>query len=371
LKWHFLDDHASALPKAFLAEKFAFSSENLTGQKELPVRWKRCARATDGALGEALGQSYVRLHFGGEGKARTSHVISALEDAFGKNLEQAAWMDADTRNKAFEKMRKIVNKVGYPDVWRKYDSMNVTRTSYLDNQIAASAFETKRDLDKIGKPVDRKEWGMSPPTVNAYYNAQLNEMVFPAGILQPPLFNPLASAAVNFGALGMIAGHELTHGFDDEGRQFDGDGNLKDWWSPTVSKAFEQRAQCLVKQYNGYIAVDDVHLNGELTLGENIADLGGIKNAFAAFRASLAGKPEPAPAQGFTANQQFFLGAAQAWCSKISDAFARTLAQSDPHSPARYRVNGPLSNLPEFAQAFQCKEGARMARPAAERCQIW
>jgi endothelin-converting enzyme/putative endopeptidase len=371
LKWQLIHAQAGALSRAFVDESFAFDSENITGQKQLAVRWKRCATATDRALGQALGAAYVRRHFPGAAKARTSAMVGEVEQVFGKALDQLAWMDADTRQHAREKLGKIFNKVGYPDVWRNYDRLTVTRGSYLTNRMAAAAFETARDLAKIGKPVDRSEWQMSPPTVNAYYDPQLNEMVFPAGILQPPFFNLAAAAPVNYGAMGMVVGHELTHGFDDEGRQFDAEGNLKDWWAPAVGKEFEARARCLVKQYAGYVAVDDVKLNGELTLGENIADLGGLKTAYAAYRASLAGKPEPPPADGFTVDQQFFLGHAQAWCSKISDAFARTLAQTDPHAPAKQRVNGPLSNLPPFAAAFSCKEGSAMVKPPADRCTIW
>jgi putative endopeptidase len=371
LDWHLIASHASSLPKAFVDESFAFESQNLSGQKELPVRWKRCVGATDGALGEALGQSYVRRYFGGDAKQATSGLVDELERSFGGGLASLDWMDKATRASARAKLERIVNKIGYPDVWRRYDTLAVSRGSYLENQLAAAGFEARRELAKIGKPVDRKEWGMTPPTVNAYYNAQLNEMVFPAGVLQPPFFSPRAGAAVNHGALGMVVGHELTHGFDDEGRQFDGEGNLKEWWSPAVGDAFATRARCLVQQYNAYVAVDDVHVNGELTLGENIADLGGIKTAYAAYQAAAAAGHGAASAQGFTPDQQFFLGAAQIWCTKITDALARTIAQTDPHSPAKYRVNGPLSNLPAFARAFSCQDGSPMARPAAARCEVW
>jgi endothelin-converting enzyme/putative endopeptidase len=269
---------------------------------------------------------------------------------------------------ALEKLHNIANKIGFPDKWRDYSPLTIERASYLTNLLAANQFESQRDLNKIGKPVDRNEWLMTPPTVNAYYEPSMNEMVFPAGILQPPFFNRQAAAAVNYGAIGMVMGHELTHGFDDEGRQFDAHGNLKDWWSPQVGKEFDRRAQCVVDQYNGFTAVGDLHVNGKLTLGENIADLGGIKLAHRAYVESRKGAAA-APASGYSDDQLFFLGVAQGWCGKRRDANARQRALTDPHSPPQYRVNGPLSNLPEFAAAFQCKPASKMVRK--DGCAVW
>jgi endothelin-converting enzyme/putative endopeptidase len=278
-------------------------------------------------------------------------------------------MDDATRKQAYEKLRAIVNKIGYPDKWRNYDALEVKPgMSFLSSIAAASRFEARRDLDKIGKPLDRGEWQMSPPTVNAYYEPSLNEMVFPAGILQPPFYAKTAHPAVNYGAIGMVIGHELTHGFDDEGRQFDAKGNLRDWWSPTVNGEFEKRAACVKEQYDGYTVLDNVHLNGKLTLGENIADLGGIKLAYAAYVASRGGKP-PQKVGSFTDDQLFFLGTAQSWCGKRREALVRMRVVADPHSPPEYRINGPLSNLSEFAKAFQCKPTDKMVRQ--QQCVVW
>jgi endothelin-converting enzyme/putative endopeptidase len=287
-------------------------------------------------------------------------------------LPRLAWMDEPTRSLARRKLERIANKIGYPETWRRYDALTVDRASFLRSAAAGRAFEVRRDLDKIGEPLDRGEWLMSPATVNAYYNPSMNEMAFPAGILQRPFYQPTAPDAVNYGAIGMVVGHELTHGFDDQGRKFDADGNLRDWWSPAIGKEFERRAACVARQYGGYDAVEgssDLKLNGELTLGENIADLGGVKLAYQAYQASrAAGRPEP-PIEGFTPAQAFFVSYAQSWCSKVRPEAARLRAQTDPHSPARWRVNGPLSNLVEFASAFGCPAAAPMVR--AERCDVW
>ena len=370
LRWHLLSAMAAsrALPRAFVDARFQFQSQSFTGAKELEPRWKHCVRLADHSLGEALGQAYVRRHFGGDARDRTRGLVAEIESAMGKNLGGLGWMDEATRGQARHKLERIFNKIGFPEKWRDYDAVAVDRGSFLRSLLSAQAFEVKRDLDKIGKPVDRAEWGMTPPTVNAYYNPQLNEMVFPAGILQPPFYARTAPDPVNYGGVGMVVGHELTHGFDDEGRRFDADGNLRDWWSPPVGKEFDARAQCVVRQYDGYTAVDDVKLNGKLTLGENIADLGGIKLAFAAYRSAAGASP---PVAGFTADQQFFLGVAQVWCGQRRPERARMLAVVDPHSPPEHRVNGPLSNLPEFAAAFQCPAGSRMVRPPESRCQVW
>lgn len=372
LRWHLLDEmaQARALPKAFVDASFAFTSKSFTGAKELQPRWKKCVAETDKSLGEAIGITYVDRYFGAEGKERTTRLVAEIEKAMHGDIEGLSWMDAPTKQKALEKLGKVFNKVGYPSRWRDYSKMEVTRDSYFKNVLAAGRFEVNRQLDKIGKPVDRAEWLMSPPTVNAYYNPTLNEMVFPAGILQPPFFNKLAPESVNYGSIGLVVGHELTHGFDDEGRQYDADGNLRDWWSPQVGKEFDARATCLVQQYDQYESVPGAKLNGKLTLGENIADLGGLKLAYAAMQAAEQGKPVP-KVLGFTPEQQFFVGFAQAWCTKMREPYARLLVATDPHSPPKFRVNGPLSNSSEFAKAFACPEGAAMVRPPAKRCEVW
>ena len=368
LRWHVVHSAAPALSKAFVDENFAFYGKTLSGTAELEPRWKRCTHAADRLMGEALGRAFVEKTFGAEGKELTQTMVREIEAAMGTDLDGLKWFDDATRGQAHEKLAAIVNKIGYPDQWRNYDALEVQRDSYWTNVMRASEFETHRELAKIGKPVDRNEWIMTPPTVNAYYEPSLNEMVFPAGILQPPFFNRAAVKPVNYGAIGMVMGHELTHGFDDQGRQFDAKGNLRDWWSAPVGKEFETRAQCVVDQYNGYVAVDDLHLNGKLTLGENIADLGGLKLAHAAYVKGRGGAAAQKVGK-WTDDQLFFLGTAQAWCMKMRPETARMKVTVDPHSPARFRVDGPLSNLPEFANAFQCKPGDKMVRKA--QCTVW
>jgi endothelin-converting enzyme/putative endopeptidase len=367
LRWNAIHGAAPMLSKKFVDENFDFYGKTLQGTDQILPRWKRCVDATDHALGEALARPFVRLTFGADGKADTQAAVKNVEASMEANLKSLTWMDDATRAKAFEKLHAIMNKIGYPDQWRNYDKLEVDRDSFLNSMWRASVFESQRDLSKIGKPVDRNEWEMTPPTVNAYYEPSLNEMVFPAGILQTPFYSRSASTPVNYGAIGMVMGHELTHGFDDEGRQFDAKGNLTDWWSPSVSAEFDKRAQCVVDQYNGY-TVYDQHLNGKLTLGENIADLGGMKLAHAAY---VAQRKEKAPLKvgKFTDEQLFYLGYAQAWCGKRREATARMRVTTDPHSPPEFRVNGPLSNLPEFATAFQCKPGAKMVRQT--QCVVW
>ncbi|WNG18954.1 M13 family metallopeptidase [Cystobacter fuscus] len=373
LTWNYVSSAVPALPKAFQDERFRFS-QNLTGAKEDVARWKKCVRFTNMALGEALAQPFIERTFGAEGKTTTLQMVQEIEKAFERNLDTLAWMDAATREQALVKVRKIVNKIGYPDKWRDYGAMKVDRESFLRSILGANAFEQARQIAKIGKPVDKEEWLMSPPTVNAYYNPPFNEIVFPAGILQPPFFDREATVPVNFGAMGMVVGHEITHGFDDEGRQYDAEGNLRDWWTPASDKAFRERVACVKEQYDNYTAIDDVKLNGALTLGENVADLGGLKLSHAAMEAWLARDAEAAKrAEGsrYTPSQQFFIGYAQSWCSKYRDAYARQLAVVDPHSPPYWRVNGPVGNLSEFQKAFQCKADAKMVRPAAQRCEVW
>jgi endothelin-converting enzyme/putative endopeptidase len=370
LRWHFASSVASALPKAFVDEDFRFASEALTGTKELPPRWKRCVRATSGVLGMALGRAYVQLRFSPAQKADTLTMVRAIEGALGADLHGLAWMDDATRARALEKLSAVNNKIGFPDVWRSYDKLTISRESYLRNALAGDANDVQYDLDKIGKPLDRTLWQMDPQEVNAYYNPSMNEMVFPAGILQPPFFTPQAPAAKNYGSIGMVMGHELTHGFDDEGRQFDARGNLSDWWTPASAKKFAERTECLAAQYDKYEPLPGVHLNGHLTLGENIADLGGTKLAYRAMQADTSSSHQTSAGEWSPA-QLFFLGQAQSWCQKSREAYQQMLVKVDPHSPARFRVNGPLSNLPEFGKAWSCPSGAPMVRPPSERCEIW
>jgi endothelin-converting enzyme/putative endopeptidase len=372
LRWRLLTEMARlrAVPRAFVEERFAFASKYFTGEETMRPRWKHCVTFTGRALGEALGQAFARRYYGEEGKGRSRELISAIEAAFDRDLEELSWMDAPTRGFARDKLARVLNKVGYPDRWRDYSALEVDRASFFRSALAAAAFEVDRDLRKIGKPVDRQEWMMAPQEVNAYYNWGLNEIVFPAGILQPPFFVRDGPDAVNFGAIGMIMGHELTHGFDDEGRQFDANGNLRDWWTPAVSAEFDRRAACLVDQYDRYVAVDEVRLDGRLTLGENIADLGGVKLAHSAYGVLREKRPEPGVA-GFTPDQVFFLAYAQSWCAIVRPEQARHDAADDYHSPPKWRVNGPLSNLPAFQEAFSCPADSAMVRSGSERCALW
>ena len=368
LAWHAIHESAALLPKAFVDEDFAFYGKTLTGAQELKPRWKRCVEMTDGLLGEALGKRYVEETFGAEGKKRTRSMVDALEKALGSDIKGLDWMTPATKKAAEAKLKAIADKIGYPDNWRDYSSVNILRGDALGNAVRAEQFEWKRRLDKIGKPVDRKEWDMSPPTVNAYYDPQMNNINFPAGILQPPFYDNNMDDAVNFGGIGAVIGHELTHGFDDEGRQFDPKGNLKDWWTAEDAKAFEKRAQCLVDEYSGFTAVEDVKLNGKLTLGENTADNGGLRIAHMALMDTLKNK-KVQPIDGYTPEQRLFLGWGQVWCMKIKPEAARMRAMTDPHSPGQWRVNGVVRNMPEFAQAFSCKAGAPMAPQPA--CRVW
>lgn len=370
LRWHVLHTNAEALPARFVEEDFKLKSA-LTGTAKLLPRWKRCVRAADAALGEALAQPFVKARLGEGGKALALELIGGIESAMKENLGAIAWMDETTRAKALDKLGRVQNKVGYPDTWRRYDGLEIKRGAYLENVLRADAFEVRRTLTKVGKPVDKKEWLMTPPTVNAYYNPSLNEMVFPAGILTYPFFGTNAVPALNYGAAGMVMGHELTHGFDDEGRQFDGEGNLKEWWSKDVAKEFDKRAACVASQFDEYVAVDDVRVNGKLTLGENIADLGGLKLAYAAFQAMKKTREVKGGDYAYTPEQEFFLGYAQSWCGSMRGEMLRLLVATNPHAPPKFRVNGPLSNMPEFASAFSCREGSAMVRAPAKRCEVW
>jgi putative endopeptidase len=372
LRWRVLDRMAQdrSLPRAFVDARFQFRAKNFTGAKELTPRWQVCVAEVDGALGMALGRAFVARWFGGDAGPTTRKLVVDVERAFATNLAGLSWMDEATRGQARKKLDAITNKVGHPDAWRTYDAVKVERASLARSLASASAAEKQRDLDKIGRPLDRSDWQLTPPTVNAGYEPQLNEMIFPAGILQPPFYDPAAPLPVNYGAIGYVVGHELTHGFDDQGRQFDAAGNFRDWWTPEVTKRFETRAACVADQYSGYVVVDDLKVDGKLTLGENVADLGGVKFAFAAYRDATAGQKLP-DVEGFTPDQQFFLGVAGVWCGKDRPEYLRVRTKVDPHSPEQHRVNGPLRNLPAFREAFHCPAGSPMVAPEPQRCEVW
>ncbi len=368
LRWHLLHSEAPLLSKAFVDENFHYFGQTLTGATELEPRWKRCVKVTDDDLGFALGQKYVEQAFPPEAKARVLGMVGEIEKMLGEDIQSLAWMTPATKQQALIKLRGVTNKIGYPDKWRDYSSVNIVRGDAVGDDQRATEFEVRRELRRIGQPVDRGEWLMTPPTVNAYYDPQMNNINFPAGIFQPPFFDNRMDAAINYGAIGAVMGHELTHGFDDEGRQFDAEGNLRDWWTPDDAKEFEKRAECFIKEYSAFTPLDDVHLNGKLTLGENTADNGGVRLAFMALMKSLEGKPQP-KIGGFTPRQRFFLGYGQIWCENVRPEVARLLAQTDGHSPARDRVNGVLGNMPEFREAFACRAGQPMVHAPA--CRVW
>lgn len=370
LRWTLIANTAPALSSPFVRESFGFNSTVLRGVSEMRPRWKRCLEFTDQALGEVLGQAYVRKNFTPEAKARALEMVRNIRAELRARLGQLAWMSETTKKKAYTKLDAIINKIGYPDRWRDYTRLETQPGPFIANLLRANEFETARVVRRIGKPTDRTEWGMTPPTVNAYYNANTNEITFPAGIMQPPFFNPKADDAVNYGGMGGAIGHEITHGFDDEGRQFDAEGNLSGWWTEADTKEFNRRADVVRTQFDSYVAIDSLHVNGKLTLGENIADLGGLLIAHGAYRRSLGGKT-PAPIDGLSGDQRFFLAWAQIWRAKTRPEFVRLLVNTDPHAPPEFRTNGPLSNIPAFAQAFNCKQGDPMVRPENLRAQIW
>jgi endothelin-converting enzyme/putative endopeptidase len=374
LRWHVVRAAAPYLASAFVQEDFRFNRQYLQGAKELEPRWKRCVEATDEALGDDLGRLYVEKTFGPEGKARMRKMIEALTAALREDVESLPWMTAETKKKALAKLAAVKTvKVGYPNEWKDYSTVEVRREDYFGNSRRAEVFEIKREQARIDKPTDRTLWGMTPPTVNAYYNAANNEIVFPAGILQPPFFDRQADDALNFGGIGVVIGHEYTHGFDDQGSKFDAEGNLANWWTAEDRKAFDERTDCIAREYEGFVSVKDpvngdVHLNGRLTLGENTADNGGLRVAYKALQKALAGQPR-ARIDGFTPEQRFFLGFANVWCQNVTDATARQRAQTDPHSPGRFRVIGSVSNMPEFKEAFGCQASQPMVRENA--CRVW
>ena len=368
LRWHLINANAPFLSSDFVNADFDFYGKTLQGAQELEPRWKRCVGYADNDLGEALGRAYVERNFSPEAKERAQKMVKEIEDAMGRDIDSLPWMTATTKQKALEKLHAVTNKIGFPDKWRDYSALTITRNDEMGNVLRAREFEFHRQLNKIGKPVDRGEWQMTPPTVNAYYDPQMNDINFPAGVLQPPLFDARSDAAPNFGDTGATMGHELTHGFDDEGRQFDAQGNLRDWWTPEDAKAFAQRASCISDQYSQYVVVDDIKINGKLTLGEDIADLGGVILAYMAWQDDTKGlKSEPLG--GFTPEQRFFIAYGQSWCASTRDETKRLRATVDPHSPDKYRANGVVSNMPEFQQAFHCKVGAPMVRENS--CRVW
>ncbi|MGC2661536.1 MAG: M13 family metallopeptidase, partial [Bryobacteraceae bacterium] len=373
LTFHYVDASSHLLTKPFVDANFDFYDRTLSGTTELKPRWKRCVTDTDGEIGEALGRKFVEETFGQQGKERTLELVSDIEREMANDIETISWMSPETKKQALIKLHGVTNKIGYPDKWRDYSSLNLVNDDYLGDYYRANEFEARRDRNKIGQPVDKAEWGMTPPTVNAYYDPSENNINFPAGILQPPFYSNHAGDAVNFGGVGVVIGHELTHGFDDQGRQFDADGNLRDWWQKQDSERFDKLANCFVEEYGSFSPVKGVELNGKLTLGENTADNGGLRLAYYALMHQLS-KDGVSPARkidGYTETQQFFLGFAQVWCSSTRDAAARLRAKVDPHSPGKYRVLGTVSNFPAFSEAFGCKEGDAMYAATNRACRVW
>jgi len=373
LRWHSLHNSARFLSKPFVDENFAFFNQTLLGQKEQQPRWKTCTALTDRALGEAVGQDWVKQYFPPSAKDNMEKLVHALETALGQDIQQLSWMSPETKVEAQKKLDAIRDKIGYPAKWRDYSKLTVKRNDLIGNVASSSIFETNRDLAKYGKPVDETEWGMTPPTVNAYYDPAMNDINFPAGILQPPFYDNHADAAINFGGIGVVIGHEMTHGFDDEGSQYDLHGNVKVWWTPEDLAKFKERTECEATEYEGFTVAPEAHLNGHLTLGENTADNGGLRIAYQALMATLVKegpKAENAKLDGFTPEQQFFLSFGQIWCENRTEAVARMRAKTDPHSSGEWRVKGTVQNFDEFGKAFGCKVGQPMM-PASGGCRVW
>jgi len=368
LRWHAIHANATSLSSAVVNENFNFFGKTLQGKEQLPPRWKRCTNDVDDDLGEALGQVYVEKYFSPEAKQQVLEIVQGIQKAMDADIHSLPWMSEETKRRALEKLQSMANKIGYPDKWRDYRQLEIKRGDHMGNSLRARRFEFDRDLAKIGKPVDRQEWQMTPPTVNAYYDPQKNDINFPAGILQPPMFDPKSDAAPNYGNAGSTIGHELTHGFDDEGRQFDAQGNLKDWWTTIDGKEFDRRASCISDQYSQYTVIDDIKINGKLTLGEDVADLGGTLLAYLAWKEATKDQKRES-IDGFTPDQRFFIAYGQQWCSSNKDETKRLRAAIDPHSPDQYRANGVVSNMPEFREAFHCKPGQPMVRENA--CRVW
>lgn len=370
LKWRTLTYLAPYMTKQLAQEDFNFFSKTLYGTQEQRARWKRGISFTDRIAGEAVGKLYVEKHFPPEAKSRMTDLVENLRTAYRESITALTWMSEDTKVQAINKLEKFVAKIGYPDEWTDYSNLQVSSTSLVDNVLYGQAFEYQRQLDKLGQPIDRNEWFMTPQTVNAYYNPLMNEIVFPAAILQPPFFNLDADDAINYGAIGGVIGHEMGHGFDDQGSRYNGDGKLENWWQPADSEAFSERTQVLVAQYDAYQPLPDESVNGQLTLGENIGDLGGLTIAYKAYQLALDGKTSPT-LDGFTGEQRLFIGWAQAFASKYTDENLRNRLKTDPHSPAKYRVNGVVRNMPEFVDAFDVTESDQLYLPPEERVKIW
>jgi endothelin-converting enzyme/putative endopeptidase len=368
LRWHLVHSDADFLASPFRNESFNFFGKTLQGEQEQRAPWKRCTEDVDDYLGEALGQAYVEKYFSADAKQQALKMVKEIQAAMEQDITELPWMSTITKQQALIKLHVMANKIGYPDKWRDYSKLEIVRGDELGNIERARAFEFNRTLGKIGKPVDRGEWGMTPPTVNAYYDPQMNDINFPAGVLQPPAFDPDSDAAPNYGDTGGTIGHELTHGFDDEGRQFDATGNLRDWWLPEDGKEFVKRAACISDQYSSYTIIDDIKINGKLTLGEDVADLGGLLLAYNAWKQDTKGQKLD-PIDGLTPEQRFFVGYGQSWCGQTRDETKRLRATVDPHSPEKYRTNGVVSNMPEFQEAFHCKAGSPMVNQNV--CRVW
>lgn len=372
LAFHLVSTDAPLLSKPFVDENFDFYTKTLSGATVIQPRWKRCVALTDRELGEALGQKFVEKYFGQVGKQKTLEMVGMIERAMATDIDSLSWMSDETKKQALKKLKGVTNKIGYPEHYRDYSTVTVADGDLVGNSTRAREFELKRRLNLIGKPVDRSEWGMSPPTVNAYYNPSENNINFPAGILQPPFFKADADAAVNFGGIGAVVGHELTHGFDDQGRQFDDDGNLRDWWKAQDAAEFKKRVDCLVKEYSSFTPLPDEHINGELTLGENGADNAGLRLAYMSLLSSIDAHTVSAAAiDGYTPQQRFFLGFGQIWCLNWREPALRVRLKTDPHSPGEYRVNGTVRNMPEFSEAFGCKQGDAMFADPGQACRVW
>ena len=370
LVWHYVSAYASTLSQPFVDENFDFYGRYLTGAKELQPRWKRCVQSTDRELGDALGQKYVQRAFAGPSKAKTQELVMMIEKEMAVDIDSLTWMGDATKKQALEKLKGVTNKIGYPDKWKNYSSVPISDANYVTDVKHTTEFEVDRRDAKIGKPVDRQEFGMTPPTVNAYYNPLENNINFPAGILQPPFYNSSADMAINYGGIGAVIGHELTHGFDDQGRQYDADGNLRDWWTKKDDEEFRKRADCIVNEYSGFSPVEGANVNGKLTLGENGADNAGIRLAYMALMAALDnGTVDKGKLDGYTPQQRFFLGYAQVWCANERPEALRTSVRTDPHSPGQFRVLGVVQNNPSFASAFGCSAGQPMV--SANACQVW
>lgn len=371
LRWTLISGAANRLSDDFVNQNFKFYGNTLVGTPALKARWKRALEATDGSLGDALGQLFVKKYFTEDSKKRVNEMVDNLVAAYRVRIDSRDWMSPETKKQAHLKLDKVIRKLGYPDKWKDYSTLDIKADAYVSNVFRANTYSFNEMVNRLGKPIDRKAWMMTAPTINAYYNPTINEIVFPAGIMQPVFFNPEADDAVNYGSMGSVIGHELTHGFDDQGAQFDADGNLKNWWTKEDMERFKTKTDVLVKQFDSYVAIDDVHVKGALTLGENIADLGGLTIAYYAFKKSLEGKAAPAPIDGFTAEQRFFIAWAQAWRVNMRPAFLKNMIQTNPHSPGNFRANAAPSNMQEFYDAFGVKPGDKMYRPKEERAEIW